>query len=256
MRIVAQELGWSVGERPILAGASLSVRPGALTTVLGPNGTGKTTLVHLLAGLRTPTTGQVTYDEQRLDGIAHRERARRVAVVEQQPSTGLELTVDQVVALGRIPHRRSLRGLGRGDEQACAEAMARTGTEHLAGRAWSTLSGGERQRVQLARALAQQPEVLFLDEPTNHLDLRQQLRFMETVRSLAITTVAVLHDLDLAVAHGDDAVLLSRGEVVAAGAVGDVVTVEQVREVFGVETEISEHDGRHRLRWQRVTEDR
>ena len=225
-------LGWQVAGRWILHDATVSLAPGALTAVIGVNGSGKTTLLHLLSGLRTPTAGRVLLEGRDLSAIPRREVARRVAVMEQMPTARVELSVRDVVALGRIPHEGRW-GVGRRNPIA-EEAMARTGVSALAKRSWATLSGGERQRVQLARALAQEPAILMLDEPTNHLDLRHQLGLLATVRDLGLTTVAVLHDLDLAAAFSDRLIVLDDGAVIADGPTSAVLTDALVREHFGV----------------------
>ena len=169
--------------------------------------------------------------------------------------TDLELTVRDVVALGRIPHR-SRWGFER-DETAgelVDSAMKSCDVADLGERRWSTLSGGERQRTHLARALAQQPKVLLLDEPTNHLDLGHQIDFMATVRGLEITTIAALHDLELAAAFCDALVVLHRGVVVAAGPVADVLTPDLLAVVYGVTATVDTDDitGRTHLRWHRL----
>ena len=252
MRLTIRDLAWSVGRGasavPILHGADLDVEAGVLTGVVGPNGSGKSTLLHLLAGLRRPTRGTVEADGEDLLALSTRERARRVALVEQHPQTGLDLTARQVVELGRIPHLRRW-GARHEREDVVGEAMATAGVGHLADRVWPTLSGGERQRVHLARALAQRPRLLLLDEPTNHLDLAHQIGLLTRVAHLPVTTVAVLHDLDLAAAFCDHLVVLHAGRVLASGPTATVLRPELVAEVFGVDVEIEQHD-RLRVRWR------
>jgi iron complex transport system ATP-binding protein len=234
MDVSSLGVGWSVRGKAIVQGIDALFPDGTVTGLIGPNGSGKTTLLSLLAGVRRPAAGRVragSFDVHRLGG---RERARLIALVEQDVSTSLELTVRDVVSLGRIPHR----GLLGPD---VLEVMKRTEVDHLADRLWGTLSGGERQRTQLARALAQDPEILLLDEPTNHLDLGHQLDFMATVRSLGITTIAALHDLNLAAAFCDRLVVLQAGRVVASGAVDDVLTEALLADVYGVLATVTPH---------------
>ena len=166
-----------------------------------------------------------------------------MALLEQNPSAHVELTVRDVVQLGRIPHlgRWRMGNLSRRqghDDDVVEKAMATTGVSELTDRAWSSLSGGERQRVQLARALAQEPEILFLDEPTNHLDLPHQIDLLERVRGLGLTTVTVIHDLDLAAAYADDLIVLDSGRMVAGGPASTVLTPDLVRDHFGVDTKV------------------
>ncbi|WP_037843832.1 MULTISPECIES: ABC transporter ATP-binding protein [unclassified Streptomyces] len=225
--------------RLILDGVVLAPRTGSTVGVLGPNGSGKSTLLRLLAGLLTPTAGIVTLDGTPLRDLPRRTVARRLAMVEQQADTQVELTVVDVVRLGRVPHRRAWTPASADDERAVRAALERTGLADRAGQPWHTLSGGERQRVQIARALAQEPRELLLDEPTNHLDIHHQLDLLALVSGLPVTTVVALHDLNLAAMYCDQVVVLSRGRVVTCGAPGDVVTEELIAEVYGVRAAVS-----------------
>ncbi len=238
-------LGWSAGGRPIVRDVDLDVAPGRVTGVVGPNGSGKTTVLHLLAGLRRPSAGTVLLDGDDVTALPPRERARRVALVEQKAGTDLELTARDVVALGR--YARGPRW-GRGAEAAVDRALSLAGAADLAGRGWATLSGGEQQRVHLARALAQEPQVLLLDEPTNHLDLAHQIGLLHLVRSLGWTTLVVLHDLDLAAASCDELVVMDGGTVVRSGPTEEVLGADLVGDVFGVRASVRRED-RLRMLW-------
>ncbi len=225
--------------RLILDGVVLAPEPGSTVGVLGPNGSGKSTLLRLLAGLLTPTSGVVTLDGSPLGDLPRRTLARRLAVVEQQADTQVELTVLDVVRLGRVPHRRAWTPASADDERAVRAALERTGLADRLGQPWHTLSGGERQRVQIARALAQEPRELLLDEPTNHLDIHHQLDLLALVTDLPVTTVVALHDLNLAAMYCDQVVVLCAGRVVASGAPGDVLTEGLIAEVYGVRAAVS-----------------
>lgn len=249
MRLAAEGLSRIVDGQHLVHRVDLAVMPGGLTVILGPNGSGKTTLLHLLAGLTRPSEGRVLLDGRDLHSLRPRERARRIALVEQHPSTTLDLTVRQVVAFGRIPHRGRWPGATDRDAEAIDDAMITAEVDHLAGRRWGSLSGGERQRVHLARALAQRPEVLLLDEPTNHLDLKHQLSFLATVRDLPTTTVAVLHDLDLAAAFGEWVAVLDRGRLAAHGPMEATLDDDLIGAVFGVRAAVSRSD-RLRVLWE------
>ena len=245
----AREVGWRVEGVTVLEGVTLAGEPGRVTGLLGPNGSGKTTFLSLLAGLRKPTTGTLEVGGRPLRRMRSRTRARTLALVEQHAQTGLALTVRQVVDLGRIPHRG--RDAAHEDHTVVSEAMDLAEVTHLAGRSWATLSGGERQRVHLARALAQQPSLLLLDEPTNHLDLHHQIDFLSRIRALGVTTVAALHDLELAAAFCDDAVVLDRGRVVRSGPVEQVITPDLLQEVYRVDADVEPHPrvDRPHVRW-------
>ncbi|GHA37505.1 ABC transporter ATP-binding protein [Streptomyces tauricus] len=237
--------------RVILDGVSISPAPGTTVGLLGPNGSGKSTLLRLLSGVLAPASGVVTLDGSPLAELGRRDIARRIAVVEQQADTQVELSVLDVVRLGRTPHRRAWTPPSAADEEAVRDALARTGLADRANQSWHTLSGGERQRVQIARALAQEPRELLLDEPTNHLDIQHQLDLLNLVTSLPVTSVVALHDLNLAAMYCDRLVVLREGRVVARGTPADVLTEELIAEVYGVRTAVTRDgsDGRPHVRF-------
>ncbi len=245
MRVAAYDITWSRRGRVVLDEVTVEAPEGSVTGLVGPNGSGKTSLLMLLAGLHRPSRGRVLLGTREATAISVRERARLVALLEQHATTSLDLTVRQVVELGRIPHRRL--GSSASESSVVDEAMAAAHVDHLAQRRWQILSGGERQRVQLARALAQQPSVLLLDEPTNHLDLGHQLDLMRTVRRLGVTVVAALHDLDLAAAYCDRLAVLDTGRLVATGPVDEVLDRHLVARVYGVRADVERHPTADRL---------
>lgn len=238
----ADRVSRGAGGRLILDGVSLTPRPGSVTGVLGPNGSGKSTLLRLLSGVLTPASGVVTLDGRPLGDWGRRAAARRVAVVEQQADTLVELTVLDVVRLGRVPHRRAWTPATGADEKAVRTALERTGLADSAEQPWHTLSGGERQRVQIARALAQEPRELLLDEPTNHLDIQHQLGLLSLVAELPVTSVVALHDLNLAAMYCDQVVVLRQGRVVAAGTPDATLTESLIADVYGVRATVARPD--------------
>ncbi|MFD8569304.1 ABC transporter ATP-binding protein [Streptomyces sp. NPDC059639] len=235
----AERVSRSAGGALILDGVALAPRPGTVTGLLGPNGSGKSTLLRLLAGVLAPDSGVVTLDGAPLADVPRRTVAQRVAVVEQQSETLVELTVVDVVRLGRIPHRRAWSPASAADEAAVRSALERSALADKAHRLWHTLSGGERQRVQIARALAQEPRELLLDEPTNHLDIQHQLELLDLITGLGLTSVVALHDLNLAAAYCAQVAVLCEGRVVAAGAPDKVLTEELIADVYGVRARVS-----------------
>ena len=243
MSLRLDHLGWRVGGRVILDGVALPPPAGALTGLIGPNGAGKSTLLRLLAGVMAPDEGRALLGGTDLAALPRRERARLVALVEQEHEP-VEITVADAVTLGRTPHASRWGGLGPRDREVVESAMADAGVVELAGRSLATLSGGERQRVHLARALAQEPELLLLDEPTNHLDLAARLDLLDVVGGLTargVTVLAALHDLNLAAGACDHVVLLAGGRVAAAGTVGEVLRPEVIEPVYGVACDVLEH---------------
>lgn len=238
MSIEARNLVWGVGHRTVVDGVSLVARPGRLLGLIGPNGSGKTSLLRLLAGLRTPRSGQVLLGGQDIRRMPRRQVAQRMAFMEQHATTGLNLSVIEVVRLGRFPHRSLFGGWRAEDEQAVEQAMACTGIGHKRHDRWQGLSGGERQRAQLARALAQQPAELILDEPTNHLDIQHQMGLMKLVSSLPITSIMALHDLNHAAMFCDELIVMQQGRIVASGPPAEVLTEGLLRAVFSVEARV------------------
>ncbi len=239
MSLSARDVSWSVGGKQIVKDVSLDVTAGATLGLLGPNGSGKSSLLRLLAGIRRPASGQVLLDGVDITELRRRDVARRVAVVEQHAQTELELTVADVVKLGRIPHRATWAAESDEDRVAVAKALERVELSGMAHRAWHTLSGGERQRVHIARALAQSPQELLLDEPTNHLDVHHQLDLLSLVRTLPVTSIVALHDLNLAAMFCDRLVVLKDGAVVATGTPAEVLTPELIGEVYRVRAVVS-----------------
>ena len=229
-----QDLGYETpsGDR-LLDGVSVDVAPGERLAIIGPNGAGKTTLIRILAGTLRPTSGAVRLFGEPLAVMPPVERARRIAVVGQADRPDNRIAVRDYVALGRIPHTDSRAGA---EEAAIVEdALVRVELLALAGREMGSLSGGERQRAQIARALAQQPRVLFLDEPTNHLDPRARGALLALVADLGLTVVAVLHDLHLVAGFATRVAVLRQGALVACGPVEKTLDRHVVRDVFGID---------------------
>lgn len=231
--------GLSYEER--LHAVDLTARPGETVGLIGPNGSGKTTLLRCVYGTLTPTAGHATLDGDDLRVLGPKARARRVATVPQDSATEFELTVRELVALGRSPHKRFWEGDTGADREHAEAALARVGLTELADRPYPTLSGGERQRALVARALVQDPALLVLDEPTNHLDIRHQLDVLRLVRTLGTTNLLALHDLNLAGAYCDRLYVLERGRIVTGGTPAEVLTPALLDAVYGVDAEVIPH---------------
>lgn len=239
MTLSATDVTWRRGGALVVDGVSLEPGPGDTVGLLGPNGSGKSSLLHLMNGAVRPTSGVVTLDGTELSAMRRKDVAKIVAVVSQHADTDFDITVADVVRLGRIPHRGAFGGDAAADAAAVDSALRHTG---LAGKAhclWHQLSGGERQRAQIARALAQEPRELLLDEPTNHLDIHHQLELLALVARLPITSVIALHDLNLAAMFCTQLVVLSEGRVVTAGAPADVLTEELIARVYRVRAHVT-----------------
>lgn len=239
MTVSARNLVWGVRRRTIVSDVSLDVAQGETLGLIGPNGSGKSSLLRLLAGLKRPQSGMVEIEGQDIARIPRRALARQLAFVQQSASTDTNVSVRDVVRLGRTPHRSALSGWSATDEAAVTSALARVDMEGRRTQPWQTLSGGEKQRVHIARALAQAPRILFLDEPTNHLDIHHQIAILRMVRDLDLTSIVALHDLNLAAIFCDRIVVLEAGRVVTCGTPEAVLTADLLRTVFRVEADIA-----------------
>ena len=239
MIIVAENLSWGVRNKTIVSDVSLSVAPGETLGLIGPNGSGKSSLLRLLAGLKRPVSGRVRIQDRDIAEVPRRVLSRQVAFVQQNAATDTNVSVLDVVRLGRTPHRSALSGWSADDQAAVTTALERVDMTDRKAQAWQTLSGGERQRVHIARALAQSPKILYLDEPTNHLDIHHQIEILRLVRDLDLTSVVALHDLNLAAMFCDRIVVLQEGRVFACGSPETVLTEPLLRDVFRVEAGVS-----------------
>ena len=228
-----------------LDSVSLNVERGSLTGLLGPNGCGKTTLLNLLSGVLQPHQGVVSLNGASLAGRSRRDIARHLAVVPQETHPAFDYTVMEMVLMGRHPHLGPLELEGPSDLALAHESLVATGTDHLANRAYMTLSGGEKQRVVIASALTQTPDVLLLDEPTASLDLGYQLEVAALLtrlnRERGVTMVLATHDLNLAASLCDRLVLMRNGRVFAHGPTREVLTASTIRQVYGVDADVSLH---------------
>jgi ABC-type cobalamin/Fe3+-siderophores transport system ATPase subunit len=229
-------------DRTVINDVDLRVAAGERVALIGPNGAGKSTLLRAITGVAPLAAGRIHVGGDGLDDLDRAALARRIAVVPQQATLPFATRVEEVVALGRIPHEDPIRGARPADRAAIAAAIERVGVGHLLGRDARELSLGERQLVLLALAVAQAAPVLILDEPTVHLDLRHQVGAMELLADLnardGTTILAVLHDLGLASLFFPRLVLLDGGRVVADGPPTDVLSPERIRDVFGVDPAI------------------
>ena len=234
----ADRIRFARGRRLIIDDVDCTLPGGAVGALLGPNGAGTSTLLHLIAGVERADAGAARLGDRDLAALRRRDRARVLALAEQEVQDAPGLRVAEVVALGRTPYLGAFAGPGELDRTVVRRSLEDLGLVELADREYATLSGGERQRVNLARALAQEPELLLLDEPTNHLDVHAQLTMLGLLRELAdggLTVLAALHDLSLAAGYADHVIVLASGRVQAAGAPADVLPPPMIREVWGVD---------------------
>lgn len=242
----ADRVSFAYGPRRVLRDVSLAVERGELLGLIGPNGSGKTTLLRLLSGVLAPESGTVLLRGRPI--AAHRRRAlgQQIAVLPQDPRLEFPFTALEVVLMGRAPHLPALGFPGERDVAVARAAMARLEVSGVEGRPLDRLSGGERQRVLLARALAQEADLLLLDEPTTHLDLRHQAGIYDVLEDLrrerGTAVVSVLHDLNLAALYCDRLVLMAGGQVVAAGTPASVLTADALALAYQTRVYVGRHE--------------
>jgi len=216
---------------------------GDLVGILGPNGSGKTTVLRLFGGLLRPMAGRIGLDGVDLQMLRRPELARRMAFVPQETQLAFDYTVLEMATMGRYPHLGAFEIEGPDDLDIARESLRATGTLHLASRLFNTLSGGEKQRVVIAGALAQSPEILLLDEPTASLDLAYQLEIRSILERLnverGITILVSTHDLNLAAALCRDLILLHRGSVLASGPTREMLDPSLIRRLYGVDVDVA-----------------
>jgi len=239
-----ERVSFRYGELPVLKDVSLEVGSGSFLGLVGPNGSGKTTLLRVAAGLLKPDAGRVQLFGQPMAKVGRAQMARRLALLPQNGNLPPAFTVWEVVLMGRTPFLGYFGRENASDLVAAERAMEQARCRHLADRRVGELSGGERQRVLVARALAQQPEVLLLDEPTSHMDVEHQVATIDLIAELVdqgLAVLAVFHDLNLAACYCHRVALLSQGRLVAIGQPAEVFTAENLSRVFKVEMCITTH---------------
>ena len=253
MSLIATELSYAyrrhAGAEAVYAvkDVGVVVPRASITGLLGPNGCGKTTLLKLLSGVIQPQAGRVELDGRPLAAMSRRDIARRIAVVPQETHPAFDYTALEMVLMGRHPHLGAFQLEGPADLAVAHDALAATGTAHLAERAYMTLSGGEKQRVVIAGALAQAADVLLLDEPTASLDLGYQLEVASLLtrlnRERGVTMVVATHDLNLAASVCGSLLLMRDGRVLAHGVTREVLTSAAVRQLYDVDADVRFHEG-------------
>lgn len=264
--IITKSVSLSYDGHLVLGNVSLSLKTGAVITLLGPNGCGKTTLLRIINGLLRPSQGLVLVDGKDISHMRQMDLAKLMGYVPQSQRSTFPFTVQDIVLTGRMPHISALAQPGAIDVEKACQALKMVGASHLADRPYTQISGGERQLVMIARALAQEPSFLLLDEPTSYLDFKNQFAVLEMISRIAaeegMTVVMTLHDPNHALMFSDEVVLLRKlnqtvdggrealsvlQNVVSAGRPHEVMTPNNIRDAYGIEVEVLEVRGRRML---------
>ncbi len=242
--IRVDDLSFSIGDRKILDEASLMVERGRKVGIIGPNGSGKTTfLKHIYRVL--PSQKKTVFIEQKpIESIGFGETARKLAVLKQENSKDFDFSVNDMVLLGRSPYHNYFESYDEEDKRIAEKALKQVGMLDSKDASFGRLSGGEKQRVLMARAIAQDTDILVMDEPTNHLDVHYQWSIMEFIRKMDKTILGVFHELNLASAFCDYVYVLDKGKIVRYGKPEEVITKDLLSSVFKVNTDIIDSDGR------------
>lgn len=235
------QLNWYVNNTYLLNNISFSVPKGQILGVIGANGAGKSSLLRCLYRYITPTSGKIFLNKQNIEQFSQREFAKKVAVVQQDTPPQMALTTEQLVSLGLTPHKSLFALISSKDKKHITQALEKVGLLQKRQVPFMTLSGGEKQRALIARAIVQRPEILILDEPTNHLDIHYQIEILELVRSLGITVITSIHDLNLASSMCDELLLLDKGHIISQGLPDKVITKESLWNIFNVNADVSAH---------------
>lgn len=234
-------IGISKPRKLIVKGASIHVDEGEFVGLLGPNGSGKSTLLKTIYRTMKRESGVIDLDRRSIDDLSLKESALMMSVVTQHNYYNFEFKVEDVVAMGRTPHKKMMELDNEEDRRIVDDALRKVNMREFKDRVFSSLSGGEQQRIILARALAQQTPCLILDEPTNHLDIKYQLEVLDIVKGLKCTTLCALHDLNLAAQYCDRIYIILNGEIIREGTPQEVITEEMICDVYGVRASVDIH---------------
>ncbi len=246
--IEGENVRFSYDGLEVLKGISISLRRGRMIGVLGANGSGKSTLLKILSGILHPKSGRLHYNGREITKLDKREIAKRIAYVPQNSAFGFPFSVAEVVLMGRAPYVGRFEFEREGDWEIALSAMETVGVVHLKDRLVTEISGGEKQLTSLARALAQEPEIMVLDEPATFLDLKHRTRIMKLLRNLkddkGISVIAATHDVFSALFYFDEIIILKDGMIFAQGNSEDVLKEEVLTAVYGIEVKVRKENGR------------
>ena len=234
IKVKVKNLKFSIDKKEILKDISFEVPKGSFVGIIGPNGSGKSTLLKNIYRLYKPSSGSITLDNKDLLKMKDKDCAKEIAVLAQESNSQFDFTVEQIVKMGRYPYKSVFEDYSKNDIQMVKDMLEKVGLNDYSSRSFSNLSGGEKQRTLIARALVQNTDFLILDEPTNHLDIGYQIQLMDLIKSLNITTLSAIHDMNLASMYCDYLIVMKDGQIRDFGKAKDVINSNMLKEIFGV----------------------
>ncbi|MFV0527901.1 MAG: ABC transporter ATP-binding protein [Lachnospiraceae bacterium] len=241
MRMQIEGLNYSYGEKMAADHVSIDVKEGEFVGLIGPNGSGKSTVLKNVYRGLTPDSGTITLDGENLLTMPYKKSALKMAVVGQENDVPFDFMVEEIVAMGRSPHKKLFDIDSVHDKEMVHHALEHLGMEHMAKRNYLHLSGGEKQRVIIARAVAQESDFFILDEPTNHLDVSYQIQIFDFIKRLKVTVLSAIHDLNMAALYCDRIYVLKAGKIILEGTPEEVLTPENIYDVYGVKSSVVKH---------------
>lgn len=238
LKLLVEGLSYSMDRRQIIEDIDLRIRPGSFVGIVGPNGCGKSTLLKNIYQVLKADRGVVYLDGHRVDQMSNRQRAHSMAVMQQENNIEFDLSVYEMVLLGRFSHQKVLGGSSAEDQRVVLDYIEEMGLKGYEKRHFLSLSGGEKQRALIARALAQEARFIILDEPINHLDIGYQYQIMNILKRQKLTVLSSIHDLNIAATYCDQVILMKQGHVVASGSPEETLLPNRIRELFGIDCQL------------------
>ena len=243
-KLQVENLTYDIGGTRILKGITFDVEENTFVGVIGPNGSGKSTMLKSIYGVNRPSGGNIYFEGENLLEVSGKDRAKKIAVLAQESGGQFDFSVQQVVEMGRYPHKDTLENYSKHDLEIVDRVLREMKLENYRERSFNTLSGGEKQRVLIARLLVQESKFIILDEPTNHLDIGYQIEIMNIIKKMGVTVLSAIHDMNMAAIYCDKLVIMKNGEVVTQGSVEETLTSEMLKNLFNVDAEIHDLKGR------------
>lgn len=238
----AKNLKFRYGKKSVLDGVSFNVKKGEFISIIGPNGSGKSTLLKTLNNIYNPWKGKILIDGKNIKNFRQKKIAKIMALVLQDSNIDYEFTVEEIILMGRHPHKGRFEKEDGDDYKIIEESLEMTNTTYLRNRIITEISGGERQRVMIAKALAQKPKIILLDEPTSNLDINHQIEILKLLKDMnkqnGTTIILVIHDINLAIRYSDKVIMLNEGKILDMGKPEEVITRENIEKVYNMKVNI------------------